>query len=120
MLLNVTNHASSSWSSAQLQAAHQQYGPILDLPFPRIDAAMEDEKISQLASDYLNQIEQFENPTVLLQGEFVFTYRLICLLKSKGIRVVACQSNIEREEFLDENQNTVKRTVYRFIRFLEY
>lgn len=120
MLLNVTNHASSSWSGAQLQAAHEQFGPVIDLPFPHIDAQMEDEKINRLAREYLMKIESFDNPTVLLQGEFIFTYRLICLLKQKGIRVIACQSNIEREEYLDENQNTVKRTIYRFSRFLEY
>lgn len=120
MLINITNHPSALWSKAQTQAALEQFGPIEDLPFPLVRAEMSDEEIGKLTRSYLSQILDCDHPTVLLQGEFIFTYRLIVLLKEHRIPVVACQSNIEREEYQDENGNTVKQTVYRFGRFRAY
>ncbi len=119
MLLNITNHPSRYWSNAQLKAA-EEFGSVVDLPFPQIRMDMSNEQINKLVDAYLIQILCHEDPVVLCQGEFVFTYRLIVLLKEHHIPVVACQGNLEREELQDENQNTIKQTVYRFARFLEY
>ena len=35
MFINFTNHASSKWSDAQLQAA-KEYGSIVDIQFPSL------------------------------------------------------------------------------------
>lgn len=120
MLINVTNHPSASWSKQQIDAALRLYGEIIDLPFPLIRDEMTEEEINSLVQRYLKAILEYDHPTVLLQGEFIFTYRLIQSLKEHQIPAVACQSNIEREEHQDENGNTVKRTVYRFGRFRAY
>lgn len=119
MLLNITNHPSSRWSDTQKSEA-AKFREIVDIPFPRIRPETSEAEIDELVKQYLLQVERYVEPVVLLQGEFIFTYRLIVALKKKGVRVVACQSDIERNEFQDENQNTVKNTVYKFGCFREY
>lgn len=37
MLLNLSNHPASAWSTAQLIVAQSTYGDIYDLAFPAID-----------------------------------------------------------------------------------
>ncbi|MEY8310008.1 hypothetical protein AAK899_10880 [Erysipelotrichaceae bacterium 51-3] len=118
--MNITNHASQFWSKSQTEAARQLFGTVIDLPFPQIQVQMTDKEIDDLVEIYLKKVTAYENPTVLCQGEFVFTYRMVHALQKRKIQVVAAQGTLEREEYQDKDQNTVKRTIYRFARFLKY
>ena len=73
-----------------------------------------------MVEEYFNKIQQYSDVVVMVQGEFVFTYRMIVLLKKQGIRVVAAQSERKSIEFVDVNKNTRRESVFEFIRFMEY
>ena len=92
----------------------------MDMPFPAVSPHISSEELDKLVEEYFNKIQQYSDVVVLVQGEFVFTYRMIVLLKKQGIRVVAAQSDRRTIEFVDENKNTRRESVFEFIRFMEY
>ena len=57
---------------------------------------------------------------VLVQGEFTCVYHIVSILKEKGIKVVAATTERENVEETDVTGATVKRVLFRFVRFREY
>ena len=55
MFINFTNHTSSKWSDAQLQAA-KEYGSIFDIQFPSIEPQCTRADIQRIADEYAKQI----------------------------------------------------------------
>ena len=85
MLINISNHASSKWNEKQLAAA-SEYGEIKDIPFPAIDPFGSSEYMDNLGQEYYNRILEFADPVVMLQGEFVFTFRLANWQKRRELK----------------------------------
>ena len=119
MLLNITNHPSHKWSSKQIIAS-QVYGEIVDLPFPSISPYLESKEIDEIVEEYLKKVKTYDQPVVLLQGEFIFTYRLIQRLKEKGYKVIAARSDRRTVEFTDKHGYTDRRSEFEFVDYLEY
>lgn len=118
MFINLTNHPSAGWSKVQQEAA-QQYGEIVDMPFPAIDELGTEEDILQLAEQYALDIAEKGVPgeiTVHIMGEQTFCYALISKLQEKGIRCVA--SCTERDTYVNEEGQTVHS--FHFSKFREY
>ena len=88
MFLNISNHKSENWSVNQINEA-EKYGKIIDIPFPAVNPRESDEYMDDLVDEYYQKVMEYEKPTVMVQGEFVFTYRLVNQLKQAGIKVVA-------------------------------
>ena len=119
MFINLSNHPSDKWSTLQTEAA-LLYGQIIDIPFPEIDPMLDEAGIDVLVDEYYGKISKYDHPVVMLQGEFVFTYRLVSRLKADGLKVMAGCSKREAVETVDEH-GTVKRTsTFVFCRFREY
>ena len=113
MLLNLSNHPSTSWSEPQLAAAG---GKVIDIPFPQVDPDGDEAYIEQLANDYYNKIKAMPNiETVHIMGEMNFTYSLVNKLKNNGFRCVASTTKRETVE-----ENGVKISKFNFVRFREY
>lgn len=119
MFINLSNHTSTRWSETQKEAV-RQYGEIVDMPFPAVSPYISSEELDKLVEEYFNKIQQYSDVVVMVQGEFIFTYRMIVLLKKRGIRVVAAQSERRTIEFVDENKNTRRESEFEFIKFMEY
>lgn len=83
MLLNITNHPSRKWSSKQITAS-EVYDEIVDMPFPSISPYLESGEIDVIVGEYLEKVQTYNQTVVLLQGEFIFTYRLTQCLKENG------------------------------------
>ena len=114
MLLNLSNHPSSQWSKAQRVAA-EEYGDIIDLPFPAIDPWASEADIAVLADSLFQQIKSMggvEDLTVHLMGEFSFTYALLCRLRQEGYDCVVSTS--DRNVVMGEG---VKEVIFNFVRF---
>jgi hypothetical protein len=116
MLLNLSNHPSSSWPDKQLQEARKSYGTIEDLPFPQIDPEASEESIDKLAEQYLAKILDMQPKAVHLMGELTFTFALIRLLQSQGIICVASTTH-RTSEVLDDGKKISK---FEFVRFRTY
>ncbi len=119
VFINLTSRASQTWLNDQLKAA-QEYGDIIDLPFPNIDPDMEPEEVVAMAEKYTAQIMTYDVSAVLVQGEMTFTFAVVSGLKRKGIKTVAACSRRESVETRNEDGSVTKNSVFRFWQFREY
>ena len=119
MFLNISNHKSENWSANQTSEA-EKYGEIVDIPFPAVNPIESDKYMDDLVEAYYQKVMEYEKPTVMVQGEFVFTYRLVNQLKQAGIKVVASCSERRVTEEIDENGCTIRRSQFEFVKFREY
>ena len=119
MLINLSNHPSDKWSEAQTAAANEQFGEIVDLPFPQIEPDATPDDITKIAQDYLNRVHQKANPettAIHIMGEMTLTYQLVALLKDAGYRCYA--STTVREVY--EQEPGKKTVIFQFVKFREY
>lgn len=114
MFVNFTNHPSGQWEEAQLREAGK-YGDIVDVPFPAVDAAGDENYILKLAEEYADRIRQLSPDAVLCQGEFCLAYRVISLLRESGITVLAACS-----DRCVTQKGQVKEVTFAFRRFRRY
>ena len=118
IFVNFSNHPSCHWGDAQ-RAAAEKFGEILDLPFPVVDEQSSEEKVSQLADNYIAKIVLMGKPeeiTVHIMGEMTFTFMVVTRLKELGIRCVA--STTERKTTYNDDGSKVSE--FSFVRFREY
>lgn len=119
MLINLTNHPSTLWDTAQLDAAQQLFGNIVDLPFPDVDPAGDEQYISNLADEYLNKILSLANgalPTVHLMGEMTFTFALLNRLRTHNIPCIASTT----QRIVENLPNGEKKVKFQFVRLRMY
>ena len=119
MFINISNHGSDRWGKKQLQMA-EKFGKIIDVPFPKINPRGTSAYIDELVEEYYEKIMQYDHPTVMLQGEYLFTYRLVKKLKDAGVRVVAGCSERRTIECINEAGFTERNSVFEFVDFKEY
>ena len=118
LFTNLSNHPSSTWQPAQLEAA-RQYGEIIDIDFPAVDALCSQEKINLLANQYAQNIINRGVPTCItvhVMGEMTLTFRLVELLKAQGICCVASTT----ERIVNTLPDGKKETLFSFVQFREY
>lgn len=117
--INFTNHRLSVWSPEQLRQA-QQYGNIIDVPFPDISACMTDEQLYSLAKEYIHVLLSKNPCCVLCQGESVFSTLMVSMLIKNNINVVAAVSQRKVTESINSDGQTVKNAVFDFVCFRKY
>jgi CRISPR-associated Csx2 family protein len=115
-LLNLSNHPSSTWHEQQRDAAKKLYGSIIDLPFPQIDPQDDEDYVHKLALNFLNQIRELKPAAVHLMGELTFTFKLVELLKSHGITVLASTTLRTTQDLSDGT----KISKFEFVQFRSY
>lgn len=119
VFINLSNHPSDKWSAVQRNAA-QCYGRIVDIRFPQIEPDADSKAIDELVKEYLERLSCYEIAAVMLQGEFVFTYRLVSELKRRNITVLsACARRVALESFSDSG-TTLRESEFAFVQFREY
>lgn len=119
VFINLSNHGSEKWSAAQRQAA-EEYGSIADIPFPAVPSGADSAEIDRLVSEYLDRLSKYDIAAVMLQGEFVFTYRLVTKLKERGITVLSACSERRSKEYTDAEGRTQRVSEFEFVQFREY
>lgn len=121
MFINLTNHPSVHWSKKQ-RAAAQEYGEILDLPFPLMKdrASVTPEKAFGIVRAYLKKIEKLKPKAILCAGDFYMTFLLTDAFKKHGYLVLVTLSNRRTTEIFNDDGTTTKTSVFDFIRFQEY
>lgn len=118
MLLNLSNHPSAAWNTAQTAAATALYGGITDMPFPNIPPDWTSAQVLALAQQYVRDIQtNYPNAkAVHLMGEMTFTTTLVGLLQRTGIACVASTS----ERLVEEKPDGQKVVTFRFVQFRDY
>lgn len=115
MLLNLSNHPSSTWPESQKQKAIDLYHEIQDLAFPKINPEWTSDQVLQEVEKFENKIRKIDPTAVHIMGEMNFCYNLINRLKEIGIPCIASTTNRVVEE-----KNGVKTSVFQFVQFREY
>ena len=123
MLINLSNHPSIKWPENQLKAAIKEFNEIVDLSFPAINPAIDENELLALANNYAEKcLQQFNSATnqhlknaVHIMGELTFCFALVSLLQKKGIRCIA--STTKR---IAIQNGLTKTSGFEFVRFREY
>ena len=121
MFINLSNHISKDWDRAQIESAGR-YGEIVDIGFPDVDPSGDSDYFDRLSNEYVAKIMAFgvRNLVVMVQGEFVFTYRVVMKLKALGIKCIAAETKRNVKEDIDDNGQKVKISNFKFEQFMEY
>ena len=118
MFVNLTNHPVERWSVEQRAAAHDN--DVRDYPFPNVNPNFTQVEVFQLAQDTFTEVMKLNPDTVLVQGEMTLTFHLVNLFKGAGVKTVCATSQREVVETVNDNGETVKNVVFRFVQFREY
>ena len=119
MLINLSNHSHDAWSGEQLAAA-AVYGDVSDMDFPNVPKSADEVWIAQTAGAVCREILSEHPDAVLVQGEMALTYSIVKLLRDNGITVVCASSERCCETEIAPDGSTVRRSVFRFVRFRKY
>ena len=119
VFINFSNHDSKDWSKAQIQAA-EVWGPIVDMPFPKVDATASEREIGVLAESCVERIIAMQPAAVMCQGEFTLAFSVTEKLKACHIPVLAACADRRVETEPGENGQSVKKVYFEFVRFREF
>ncbi|MCM1167924.1 MAG: hypothetical protein NC401_18220 [Ruminococcus sp.] len=119
MIVNFTNHPSTDWSAEQTAAA-KRWGTVVDLPFPAVSAVAGENDIAELAETYCARICGLIPDAVLVQGEMSLAFAVAERLRRSGIRTLCAASERVCETAVAEEGSTIRRSVFKFVRFREY
>ncbi len=126
MLINLSNHPSSLWSDTQLTTATEQYGRVVDIPFPQVSPSGSEAYIEALAKEYAEKVyatlgndahKQCKDAisAVHIMGEMTLTFAITKLLISKEITCIA--STTER---VTSEEKGIRTSVFKFVKFRKY
>lgn len=124
VLINLSNHPSLSWSEKQKEEAKRLFENIVDIKFPLISPSLSSDELLPIAHDLLKEInaymEEYDEVSVHIMGEFSFTFIMVQLLHSVGIMCYVSTTDRKVIEEVNDKGETIKTTVFDFVRFREY
>jgi hypothetical protein len=115
MLLNLSNHHSTSWSATQTQNAIDAYTTIADVLFPHIPPDADNYALDLIVNEYYAQILNIQPTAVHIMGEMTFVFKLVTLLKQNNIICLASTTKRIASEV-----NNIKTSYFEFVQFREY
>ncbi len=122
MLINLTNHPSTKWPADQKKAA-DVFGEVVDFAFPYVSSDLDGQSVDSLRDETLGRVMPMirtSGDAVLVQGEYVLTYRLVNALKEKSVKVLSATSERVTDEYINDQGDVVKTARFRFVQFREY
>ena len=119
IFVNCSNHPSQKWSISQRTAA-ENYGKIVDVPFPTVACDLTDAQLEKLEEQVSAEILAQKPAAVMCMGEFVVCFRIVQKLKAKGIKVLASCSERRAIEHVEKDGTVHKEAVFIFQGFREY
>ena len=119
MLVNFTNHKYEAWSDEQKSAA-QKWGEVIDLPFPNVKPQASKADVEKMAQSFSGKIISMKPCATTAQGEMTLCFAVVNRLKAAEISVFAATSERTIIEKTDEDGNSVRTSVFKFVQFREY
>lgn len=119
VFVNFSNHPSEGWNDEQIVAA-RQYGEIVDVEFPKLNACMSENEIGMIGEDYVTKILKLSPDVVMCQGEFTLTFYVVKKLMNKGITCVSACSERTSIEVMQEDGSVRKESLFLFSGFRRY
>lgn len=119
MVVNFSNNRSELWSEKEKNVA-AEWGEIVDMPFPNVDATLSENDVSLLAEIFSKKIIDMKPKAVICQGEFSLTFAVVSRIKAAGIPVYTICSQRTITEYIDESGRKIQRATFEFVKFREY
>lgn len=116
MLVNFTNHPFSGWKESQQNTAIQQYGKVVDVPFPHINPSADELDIKQGARQALEEIIALQPDAVHIMGEMNFTFQMVFFLMKEGIPCIASTT----ERIVKDLPDGTQISEFNFVKFRPY
>lgn len=122
MFINISNHPSLKWSSAQLESAFALTSDnhVMDIPFPAVPSTATTDDVIAIADGLHHTVMASHPEAVMIAGEFTLAYAMIELCLRAGIKVVAACSERRTTEVLNEDGSTTKTAIFEFVQFREF
>ena len=117
--INFSNHPSILWNSKQRSAA-EEYGDIIDLPFPSVSATASEKQIAEMADIWVDKIMELHPTAVLCQGEFTLSFAVIDRLLHLNILVLSACSDRHSKETILDGGTTKKNVEFDFVKFRRF
>lgn len=119
--VNYSNHVSTRWTSAQLEAA-EKYGNVIDIPFAQVDPSATKAEVDTLAEAEVQKILEAKPSVVMVQGEMTLVYNVVRRLENEGIKCVAACTRRRTDEEMQKlaAAGLTKEGMFEFMGFREY
>ena len=119
VFINLSNHPSCDWGKDQREEA-EKYGSIVDIPFPNIPSGISSFELDRMIDGYVKQILAYGCPTVMVQGEYIFSFRIANILKEKGCVALAARTDRQVKEVVSGDGVSEITRIFEFKGFMEY
>jgi len=118
IFINFSNLHTNKWPADRLAGVRDiigDEGEIVNLAFPLLSPSVSKEDVYEQAEISIEKIMSHNPDIVFCQGEFSLCFRIVELLKEKGIKTVTvCNERIISEE------NGRSISGFRFVQFREF
>jgi len=123
-LVNLTNHAVSTWSVAQAEAARGLgLGDPVDLDggMPLVDPAAPTADVKKQADTIADRVVAMNASAAVVQGENTLSFALVAELQRRGVRCFAATTARDvRAAPSADGAATIRTSEFRFVAFREY
>ena len=119
MFYNLSNHPHVNWGNAQLEAA-RKWGDIEDVPFPEVNAQLDEQDILRAAQESVTKIQMSKDDAIFVAGEYGFVFPIIDELLNQGKTVLSTASE-DKTAYRTADNGTSERIIhYNFLKFIPY
>lgn len=118
MLINLSNHPVDTWSNVQLETAKNEFGEVIDFPFPQVPPLATNSEIEMMAIEIINTISKNWAPSIAklhIMGELTLCFALVNKLNALGYMCFA--STTYR---IATQRNNQKVSEFKFAQFRPY
>ena len=116
MIINLSNHPSALWAEEQRQAC-ASFGEIMDMAFPRVDPAWDEDDIALVADEVCSLLSCMEGvEAVHVAGEHTLTFAIVTRLLRAGFR---CLTSTTERMSVDLPDGKIMKA-FKFVRLREY
>lgn len=117
VFINLSNLHTNKWPEDRLEGAKRiaDGGEIINISMPMLSADATKEMVYEKAEETVSKVLSYNPDIVFCQGEFSICFRIVELLKEKGITAVTvCNERIILEEHGRQTSG------FKFIQFREF
>lgn len=117
VFVNLSNMHTNKWPEDRLQGALElsEGGEIINVAFPVLGALASREEVYEKADYIVEKVMSHKPDIVFCMGEFSMCFRIVYLLKEKGIKVVTLCN-----ERVISNEDGRSISGFKFIQFREF
>lgn len=115
--INFSNLHTNKWQPDMLEKAMELSpdGQVVNMAFPMVDPTVSSDDVAQIADIQVEKIMEKDPEYVFCQGDFSLCFKIVELLKSRGIKAV---TSCNRRVISNQDGKTISG--FQFVQFREF